>query len=112
MTRFTAAPLYAALLAVACAAPAAMAQEATAASAGDQSWASLDTDANGSLSKSEAASHAALAGVFDQADSNSDGQLSADEYRAFMAARNSATTPVHNADVNDTTEPEEESPAN
>jgi hypothetical protein len=111
MTRFNAAPLYAVLLAAACAAPA-MAQEATAGKSGDQSWASLDADGNGSLSKSEAASHTALAQVYDQADTNADGQLSADEYRAFIAARSSAATPVHNADVNDTTEPEEDSPVN
>ena len=116
MTRFTAAPLYAVLLTAAFAAPAAMAQEAGDPAKGDQSWASLDTDGNGSLSKGEAAGHSALAQVYDQADVDSDGQLTADEYRGFIAARDQQASPVHSADVDDsatdTTEPEEDSPAN
>lgn len=120
MTRFTAAPLYAVLFAAACAAPAAMAQEASAAAQGGQSWASLDTDGNGSLSKSEAAGHSALGQVYDQADTDADGQLTADEYRNFIASRSQQATPVHSADVDDTTttdttdstEPEEDSPVN
>ena len=57
------------------------------ASGGGQTWASIDTDGNGTISKSEAQVNAGLAQVFDQADTNKDGELSADEYKAFVAAQ-------------------------
>ena len=50
-----------------------------------KSWADVDTDQNGSLSKSEASSVPALGQVFDQADANADGALTADEYKAYVA---------------------------
>lgn len=48
------------------------------------SWSDLDTDHNGNLSKSEASSLSSLSQVFDTADSNKDGSLTADEYRAYL----------------------------
>jgi hypothetical protein len=53
------------------------------------SWADLDTDGNGTLSKQEADSHPGLASVFTQADADGDGQLTADEYRAFVEKQQS-----------------------
>ena len=50
------------------------------------SWADLDTDKDGNLSKDEASKNAAMAAIFDKADSNADGVLTGDEYRAFSAA--------------------------
>jgi len=47
----------------------------------------IDTDGNGTISKTEAQVNAGLAQVFDQADTNKDGELSADEYKAYVAAQ-------------------------
>lgn len=115
MTRMHALPLYALLIAGTAATPA-MAQEATSGAATQaQSWDALDTDSDGSLSKTEAAAHPALTSVFDEADSNSDGQLSPTEYRDFIASRQAtdstaadATQPTNEAEP----EPEEERPGN
>lgn len=69
-------------------------QDAAAAQAGQagataapqkKSWSDVDTDKNGSLSKSEASSVPALGQVFDQADADADGALTADEYKAYVA---------------------------
>ncbi|MGY0504962.1 EF-hand domain-containing protein [Luteimonas sp. e5] len=49
------------------------------------SWNDLDVDGNGSLSKEEASKVPSLAEIFDQADADKDGQLTADEYKAFVA---------------------------
>lgn len=49
-----------------------------------KSWADVDADKDGNLSKAEAAAVPALGQVFDQADSNADGSLSADEYKAYV----------------------------
>lgn len=57
------------------------------ANGGGQTWASIDTDGNGTISKTEAQVNAGLAQVFDQADTNKDGELSADEYKAYVAAQ-------------------------
>ena len=57
------------------------------ASGGGQTWASIDTDGNGTISKAEEQVNAGLAQVFDQADTNKDGELSADEYKAYVAAQ-------------------------
>lgn len=57
-----------------------------------QSWADMDKDSNGSLSKDEAAANKSLADIFDQADGNTDGQLSGDEYRSYLAAHPSVQT--------------------
>ncbi|MCW4456026.1 hypothetical protein OK348_14635 [Flavobacterium sp. MXW15] len=71
---------------------AAQAQQTDAAAAqaseGGQTWASVDTDGNGSISKQEAQVNAGLSQVFDQADANGDGQLTPDEYKAFVDAQN------------------------
>ena len=56
------------------------------ANGGGQTWASIDTDGNGTISKTEAQVNAGLAQVFDQADTNKD-ELSADEYKAYVAAQ-------------------------
>lgn len=65
-------------------------QAAAQANGGGQTWASIDTDGNGTLSKSEAQVNAGLAQVFDQADTNKDGELSADEYKAFVQSQQAA----------------------
>ncbi|HEL4453853.1 TPA: EF-hand domain-containing protein [Stenotrophomonas maltophilia] len=57
------------------------------ANGGGQTWASIDTDGNGTISKTEAQVNAGLAQVFAQADTNKDGELSADEYKAYVAAQ-------------------------
>ncbi len=46
-------------------------------------WADLDSDKDGNLSKPETAPVPALNQVFDQADANKDGKLSAEEYKSF-----------------------------
>jgi len=48
------------------------------------SWSDLDTDHDGNLSKTEAGSLSSLSQVFDTADGNKDGSLTADEYRAYL----------------------------
>lgn len=54
---------------------------------GGQTWASVDTDGNGTISKTEAQVNAGLSQVFEQADSNKDAELSPDEYKAYVAAQ-------------------------
>jgi len=85
--------------AAALAMPLAFAQDPTAttgeeptSSTGQLTWADLDTNGDGNISRDEAAAHPALAGVFDQADADSDGQLTADEYRTFAASQGAGTT--------------------
>jgi hypothetical protein len=61
---------------------------AAAATQGDpakKSWADVDVDKDGNLSKAEASAVPSLGQVFDKADSNADGSLSADEYKAYVA---------------------------
>ena len=53
-------------------------------SAKQLSWSDLDTDHDGNLSKTEAGALSSLSQVFDTADSNKDGSLTADEYRAYL----------------------------
>lgn len=48
------------------------------------SWADLDADGNGNLSKQEAQPHGALSSVFAQVDADGDGELTTDEYRNFI----------------------------
>lgn len=52
-----------------------------------KSWADVDADKDGNLSKAEAAAVPALDQVFDQADANADGSLTADEYKAYVEAQ-------------------------
>jgi len=61
-----------------------------AAAVPQQSWADLDGDKDGKLSKTEAAAAPSLGEVFDKADANADGSLSGDEYRAFVDAATKA----------------------
>lgn len=71
-------------------APAAFAQDATdaAPTAAPQatSWNDVDVDGDGVISTEEAAAAPVLAEVHAQADANADGQLTGEEYRAFVAA--------------------------
>ena len=60
-------------------------QSTQSAAQGKQGWADVDTDGDGAISKQEAAANAGLSQVFDQADANADGSLSADEYKAFVS---------------------------
>lgn len=71
--------------------PTQQAQPAEQAQPQQTTWADLDADKDGSLSKAEAANVPALAADFDKADANGDGKLSPDEYRAFAAAKNGDT---------------------
>lgn len=68
-------------------------QDAAAASGqssgGGQTWASVDTDSDGAISKQEAQVNAGLTQIFDQADGNADGKLTPDEYKAFVAKQQS-----------------------
>lgn len=50
-----------------------------------QGWAEVDTDNDGAISKQEASSNAGLSQVFDQADADADGKLTAEEYKAFVS---------------------------
>lgn len=61
---------------------------ATAQPAQQLTWADVDADGNGSISKTESAQLASLADVFDQADADADGELTPDEYKAFVAKAN------------------------
>jgi len=72
------------------AASGAAAQASSQAGGGGQTWASVDTDGDGAISKTEAQVNAGLAQVFDQADSNKDGKLTPDEYKAYVAAQQGA----------------------
>ncbi|HVJ36806.1 MAG TPA: EF-hand domain-containing protein [Stenotrophomonas sp.] len=52
---------------------------------GGQTWASVDTDSDGAISKQEAQVNAGLSQIFDQADGDANGKLTPDEYKAFVA---------------------------
>lgn len=58
---------------------------ATAAAPQKKSWSDVDLDKDGNLSKTEASSVPALGQVFDKADANADGSLTAAEYKAYVA---------------------------
>ncbi len=55
-----------------------------------KTWADVDSDKDGKISKSESASEPAVGQIFDQADSNKDGSLTTDEYKAYIAKANGA----------------------
>ncbi|MET4729301.1 hypothetical protein ABIE09_003114 [Lysobacter enzymogenes] len=63
----------------------AAATAAPAPSAQKKSWADVDTDKSGNLSKGEASAVPALSQVFEQADSDANGQLTPDEYKNYVA---------------------------
>jgi hypothetical protein len=50
-----------------------------------KSWSDVDSNKDGALSKTEAATVPALGQVFDKADANADGALTTDEYKAYVA---------------------------
>jgi hypothetical protein len=56
-------------------------------------WSDLDANKNGTLSASEAASVSTLAKAFGEADANADGELTQDEYKAYLAAAKPADAP-------------------
>ncbi|MGJ7901715.1 EF-hand domain-containing protein [Lysobacter sp. 1R34A] len=64
---------------------AASAAQPTAAAPQKKSWADVDGDKDGNLSKTEAAAVPALGQVFEQADSDANGALTPDEYKAYVA---------------------------
>ena len=49
-----------------------------------KSWADVDADKDGNLSKAEASAVPSLGQVFDKADSNADGSLTGAEYKAYV----------------------------
>ncbi|MCR6663323.1 MAG: EF-hand domain-containing protein [Luteimonas sp.] len=55
-------------------------------------WADVDADGDGKLSKDEAARVPTLAQVFDDADADNDGLLTQEEYQAYVA-QNDSTAP-------------------
>ena len=63
--------------------------------AGKKSWADVDSDKDGKVSKNEADSVPALAQVFGQADVDADGNLTADEYKAFVAKNQEGAEKKH-----------------
>ncbi|MFK3647229.1 EF-hand domain-containing protein [Lysobacter enzymogenes] len=69
----------------------AAATAAPAPSAQKKSWADVDTDKSGNLSKGEAAAVPALSQVFEQADSDANGQLTPDEYKNYVAKAQSGS---------------------
>ena len=62
---------------------------------GKKDWKALDTDGNGSLSVSEAASLDSLAKVFGQADADGNGELTGEEYKTWWAANAGAKADKH-----------------
>lgn len=58
-------------------------------------WSALDTDGNGSLSVSEAASLDSLAKVFAQADADGNGELTGEEYKTWWSANAGAKAGKH-----------------
>ena len=68
---------------------------ATAAAPQKKSWSDVDVNKDGNLSKTEASSVPALGQVFDKADSNADGSLTAAEYKAYVAKAQSGKPAKH-----------------
>ena len=58
-----------------------------------KSWSELDVNSNGSLSSSEAAPMESLAKVFAKADADGNGELTQDEYKAWLASNSSKQQP-------------------
>lgn len=55
-----------------------------------RTWADVDSDKDGAISKEESAQLASLAQVFDAADADGNGLLTVDEYKAYVAKADSA----------------------
>ena len=64
-----------------------MAQQATG-EPQKKNWSDLDINKNGTLSATEAASVQSLSSSFSEADKNADGELTQDEYKAFLETKN------------------------
>jgi hypothetical protein len=60
---------------------------ATPSSVSKKSWADVDADKDGNLSKAEASAVPSLGQAFDKADSNADGSLTGAEYKAYVKAQ-------------------------
>lgn len=71
-------------------------------SAKQGSWADLDINQDGQLSKAEASQSVSLTAVFDEADADADGHLTAEEYRAYHEAN---VTPETVVEPEEATEP-------
>lgn len=68
-------------------APPTTAQNAPPAKAsGEKTWTELDGNNNGTLSNTEAQAMPTLAKIFTDADANADGELTQDEYKAWVAS--------------------------
>jgi hypothetical protein len=52
---------------------------------GKPGWNELDADKDGAISKQEAAGNAGLSQIFDQADADTNGALTTEEYKAFVS---------------------------
>lgn len=57
---------------------------------GKTNWSDLDGNGNGTLSAAEAQGMPSLAKIFVEADANADGELSQDEYKAWVVSNNAA----------------------
>ncbi len=55
-----------------------------------KTWADVDSDKDGKISKTESASEPAVGQIFEQADADKDGNLTTDEYKAYIAKANGA----------------------
>ncbi len=58
-----------------------------------KTWADLDIDKDGKLSKRETETIPALQAVFDEADANADGALTGEEYKAYLAVHDRNASP-------------------
>jgi hypothetical protein len=56
-----------------------------ATSSGKPGWEQMDVDKDGAISKQEATANAGLSQIFDQADADTNGALTTDEYKAFVS---------------------------
>lgn len=66
------------------------AAQASTDTAKPKTWADVDGDKDGNISKTEAASEPAVGQIFEAADSNKDSKLTPDEYKAYVAKANGA----------------------
>jgi len=66
--------------------------QSTGPAAGQQTltWADLDVDGNGTLSLTEAGGLQSLSMVFTEADTDGNGELTPDEYKAYVARANAS----------------------
>ena len=64
---------------------------AASATQSKKTWADVDGDKDGNISKTEAATEPAVGDIFDKADANKDGSLTPTEYKSFVAKNNGAS---------------------